>query len=111
MAEVEYYCEDLCKKENKELYLIAGGIFAAQPPVLKGVVAVPADCFKIIVVMERGQRLKDVTSATRVIAVKMPNSKTLNADWKFYRITVDEIEQLTGYDFFKKYWEIRAGFA
>jgi endonuclease G len=101
-GKLENYCEDLCKGENKELYLIAGGIFSATSPVLKGVVTVPDECFKIVVILERGQRLKDVTSVTRVIAVRMPNVKGIRAnDWKMYRTSVDEIEQLTGYDFLK----------
>ncbi|HYF03129.1 MAG TPA: DNA/RNA non-specific endonuclease [Patescibacteria group bacterium] len=101
-GKLENYCEDLCKEENKELYLIAGGIFPAQPALLKEKVAVPDACFKIIVVLERGQRLKDVTSATRIIAVTMPNVKGIRTnDWKMYRTTVDRIEQVTGYDFLK----------
>jgi endonuclease G len=101
-GKLENYCEDLCKQENKELYLIAGGIFSATSPVLKGVVTVPDECFKIIVILERGRRLKDVTSATRVIAVRMPNVKGIRSnDWKMYRTTVDEIEKATGYDFLK----------
>ncbi|MES2765730.1 MAG: DNA/RNA non-specific endonuclease [Bacteroidota bacterium] len=101
-GKLENYCEDLCKDQNKELYLIAGGIFSAKPTLLNEKVAVPDECFKIVIILERGQRLKDVTSATRVIAVKMPNVKGIRTnDWKMYRTSVDEIEQLTGYDFLK----------
>ena len=42
-----------------------------------------------------------VNAQTRVIAVLMPNQQGIRAnDWKSYRVSVDQIEALTGYDFF-----------
>ena len=41
-----------------------------------------------------------VTTSTRVIAVLMPNDQTCNSKpWQDYRVSVDQIESLTGYDF------------
>ncbi|WP_162818005.1 hypothetical protein U0035_03220 [Niabella yanshanensis] len=33
-----------------------------------------------------------------MIAINTPNTNTVNADWKQYRVSVDQIELLTGYD-------------
>jgi len=32
--------------------------------------------------------------------VVMPNSGTINSDWRTYRVTVDPVEAITGFDFF-----------
>ncbi|ROL59291.1 DNA/RNA non-specific endonuclease [Bacteroidetes/Chlorobi group bacterium ChocPot_Mid] len=99
--DLEYYCEDLCKKQNKELYIVAGGIFHSDSTLMgKGIVPVPDSCFKIIVVMNRGQGLKDVTTSTEVIAVVMPNIDGISKDkWSKYKTTIRRIESSTGYDF------------
>jgi endonuclease G len=95
----ELYCEKLAKQQ-KELYLIAGGTFDKNPPRLKGKVAVPKSTWKIVVVLERGQGLKDITKDTRVIAVDMPNINGIrNDDWRKYRVSVKELEQRTGLKF------------
>ena len=69
--------------------------------VLSWIVAVPESCFKIVVVLERGQGLSSVTDGTRVIAVIMPNvTGILDEPWGRYRTTVSEIEKRSGYTFF-----------
>lgn len=97
---LEYFCEKLCKEKNKELFVIAGGRFSAQPQRLNGIVAVPDSCWKIIVVLERGESLKNVTAKTPVIAVMMPNKQYEKGtmDWFAYTTSVKSIEQSTGYD-------------
>lgn len=40
------------------------------------------------------------TGSTRTIAVVIPNSGTINSDWRTYRVSVDQVEAITGYDFF-----------
>ena len=53
-----------------------------------------------VVVLGKTQGAKDVGPATRVIAVIMPNSDTIQDEpWTRYRVTVDEVERRTGYDF------------
>ncbi len=95
----ELYCEKLAKQQ-KELYLIAGGTFDKNPPRLKGKVAVPKTTWKIVVVLERGQGLKDITKDTRVIAVDMPNINGVrDDDWRKYRVSVKELERRTGLKF------------
>ena len=41
-----------------------------------------------------------MNASTRMIAVIMPNSNSINSDWHTYLTTVDAVESLTGYDFF-----------
>lgn len=97
---LEEYVQKMAQKDKKELYIVAGGIFEKSPKTIGKGVAVPKDCFKIITVLDRGGGLADVKESTRVIAVIMPNVKgIIRDDWGKYRVTVDKIEQETGYDF------------
>jgi endonuclease G len=98
---LELECERMCKNDNKELFVMAGGVFGPNPKRLNTVVAVPDSCWKIIVILDSGQRLKDITPATRIIAVMMNNGTYTSGktDWKLYTTTVDAIEERTGYDF------------
>jgi endonuclease G len=98
---LEEECQRLAVKQGKELYIICGGIFSKKPERIgRGGVAVPSQCFKIVVVLERGQKAKNVTAQTRVIAVIMPNVRDIKSHgWQQYATTVDDIERQTGYDF------------
>lgn len=97
----ERYCETLCKDSLKQLFVIAGPIFSSAPRTTIGHnIAIPDSCFKIVVVLNRGQKRTDVKSSTQVIAVVMPNRDGIRKDdWTLYRSTVDDIEARTGYDF------------
>ncbi len=96
----ERYCQKLCEEDNKELYIIAGGVYHDGYGVIGKNIAIPDSCYKIVVVMERGERLKDVTKNTKVIAVMMPNEEGVRkADWRNYTTTIRHIEWSTGYDF------------
>jgi endonuclease G len=97
---LEDYCQALAQKEDKELYVTAGGIFSARPETIGHGVAVPELCFKIVVVLDRGQGAADVNEKTRVIAVIMPNTTGILAEpWGQYRISVRDVEKRTGYGF------------
>ncbi|MBI5325292.1 MAG: DNA/RNA non-specific endonuclease [Ignavibacteriae bacterium] len=99
---LERYCEDLCKKNNKELYVIAGGIYHSTKKI-SNKITIPDSCFKIIVILDKGKKLKAVNNKTQVIAVTMPNIIGIrNADWHSYISTVDKIEFSTGYNFLNK---------
>jgi len=88
---------------GKELFIISGGTFSATSNTVGNGVVVPDYTFKVIVVLDAvGQGSANVTAATRVIAVVMPNENTLidkGADWHMFRVSVDTIEAMTGYDF------------
>jgi len=98
-ANLENYSRTLVSQGN-ELYIISGGqglrFFIAN-----GHVAVPAQTWKVIVVLPVGSNdVSRVTTSTRTIAVVIPNSGTINSDWRTYRVSVDQVEAITGFDFF-----------
>lgn len=94
----EYYCEDLVKEQNKELYIVSGSIFTSNTTI-NGITHVPDSCWKVVVVLERKEGIVHVTENTQVIAVNMPNIDGIRSDdWTKYQTTVDAIEESTGYD-------------
>ncbi|HEU4597128.1 MAG TPA: DNA/RNA non-specific endonuclease [Pyrinomonadaceae bacterium] len=98
-ASLETYCRTLVSSGN-ELYIISGG-YGIQATIAGGHVAVPSQTWKVIIVLTSGTNdVSRVTSSTRTIAVIMPNSGSINSDWRTYRVSVDSVEALTGYDFF-----------
>jgi len=110
----ENYLNDQARIHGKEVYVIAGGEYAATPGTLKneGKVAIPDYTWKVAVIMDGGEGLADVNSVDdlQVIAVKMPNLVTpglpasgvgsafRNTPWQQFEVTVDQIEMATGYD-------------
>ncbi|MDJ0737412.1 MAG: DNA/RNA non-specific endonuclease [Nostocaceae cyanobacterium] len=85
--------------EGKELYVIAGG-FGSQGKSLKGKVTVPKSTWKIVVVLDKpGAGVRGVNTDTRVIAINVPNKQDVDSNWRKYRVSVDQLEKLTGYDF------------
>jgi endonuclease G len=97
--DLEYHLENLCKKENKQLFVIAGGIYKSNS-FINEIVAIPDTCFKIVVILEKGQKRKDITKDTQIIAVKMPNIDGISKDdWERYITTINSIEFSTGYNF------------
>ncbi|MBK9249448.1 MAG: DNA/RNA non-specific endonuclease [Ignavibacteria bacterium] len=98
-ADMEDWCESMCKDSTKELFIVAGGIFKSGFRV-SGIIAAPDSCYKIVVILEPGQKLANVDKNTRIEAVIMPNIKGIRKDkWEKYKRTIDEIEAATGYDF------------
>ena len=99
---LEYHLEDLCKKENKQLFVIAGGIFHTKNKI-NNTATIPDSCFKIVVVLDKGQTLEDINEDTQVIAVVMPNiAGVRRANWETYRTTINRIENSTGYIFLSR---------
>jgi len=97
----ERYCEQLCKEQNKELYIIAGGVYKSKKTIKnEGLIAEPDSCYKIVVILERGQGKANINQNTQVVAVMMPNKQGVrNEKWENYKTTVRNIEKQTGYDF------------
>ncbi len=100
-AQLENYSRGLAD-QGKELYIIAGG-YGNTRSIGKGNVkiTVPDHVWKVIVIMDKpGLTAKDVTENTRVIAVDMPNQQGIKeTNWRRYRVSVDLIEERTGYNF------------
>ncbi|HEU4561366.1 MAG TPA: DNA/RNA non-specific endonuclease, partial [Longimicrobium sp.] len=111
-SKFENYLNDLARQQGKEIYVVAGGEYAANAPSLKneGKVLIPDFTWKVAVIMDGGRGLADVddVSDLQVIAIRMPNLTTANVPgsavgirnnpWEQYEVTVDQIEALTGYD-------------
>lgn len=98
-ANLESYSRSLVSQGN-ELYIISGG-HGLQFFIANGRVAVPAQTWKVIIVLPNGSNdVSRVTTSTRTIAVVVPNSGSINSDWRTYRVSVDQIEAITGFDFF-----------
>jgi endonuclease G, mitochondrial len=88
---------------GKELFVISGGVYTAGSTTIGTGVSVPDKTFKVIVVLDAvGQGPANVTASTRVIGVMIPNRDAqvaLSADWHTFRVSVDQIEAETGFDF------------
>lgn len=113
-AQLESYCRDLVA-QGKELYIVAGGAGeggtgekGGKGAIAQGKVSVPASTWKAIVVSDRpGLGLAGITERTRIIAVIMPNKQGIkDTNWREYRRSVDQVEELTGYDLFSNISEV-----
>ena len=103
---LEAYSRDLTKKGN--VLQIACGPAGLGGEGTKGVcqeigksgvtIAVPARVWKVIYVLPNENAQPD--SRTRTIAVIMPNDQSVDYDWAKYRVSVRDVEKLTGYTFF-----------
>ena len=84
------------------MYVVAGGKFSSNPTRLNAKVSVPDSCWKVVMVLNRGQKYDSVTVNTPIYAVMMNNGTytTANRDWKLYKTTVRAIEQSIGYNLF-----------
>jgi hypothetical protein len=66
-----------------------------------GKVTVPNSTWKVVIVLPSGTNdVSRVTTSTRTIAVIVPNRNDVSSDWRTYRVSVDQVEALTGFDFF-----------
>lgn len=102
--QLESYSRQLAQDGN-ELYIICGHGFSNKnyKTLKRAGIAVPDFGWKIIVVIpdKSGSDLGRITGNTRVIAVKMPNISTISKkDWREFRLSPGEIEQVTGLKFF-----------
>jgi endonuclease G len=98
-ANLESYCRTLANS-GYELYIISGG-YGVSGYIANGHVAVPTTTWKVIMVLPQGTSdVSRVTTSTRLIAVSVPNTNSVVSDWRQYRVSVDSVESLTGYNFF-----------
>ena len=105
---LEDYCRTLIASGN-ELYIVAGSYGSGGTGSLGGVtynigpsgkIAVPSRYWKVVVVLPNGtDDVHRVSTATRIIAVDMPNVQSVTSNpWGYYRTTTDAIEAATGLD-------------
>lgn len=105
----ESYCRGLLNQGN-ELYIISGGYGTGGTgsnggvtyTISNGQINVPSSVWKVVLVLPIGSNdVSRVDMSTRIIAINVPNNQTVNSQpWWYYRTSVDQIETLTGYDFF-----------
>jgi endonuclease G, mitochondrial len=117
--------EDYCRKlahAGKELYIVAGpagkggwGLIEKkekgavehtkvfQTTLAGGKVTVPASCWKVVLVLDRGEGppATRVTKQTQIIAVVMPNDDAPKK-WEEHQVTLQQVETLTGFQFFNQ---------
>jgi endonuclease G len=103
---LEDYCRSLAQGGNV-LYIVAGphgkggiGKLGFRNTIGQGKVqvTVPAHTWKVIMVLDA--KKPQPSKRTRMIAVIVPNVQTVDPDWTKYRVSVNEVEELTGYKFF-----------
>ncbi len=67
-----------------------------------GNITVPDSFWKVALVLPNGSNdISRVTTATRIIAINVPNDQNISTDWRQFTTSVDAIENLTGYDLFE----------
>lgn len=108
-AQLESYSRELARKGD-HLYVVSGplgeggtGKRGFKESLAGGKIVVPAECWKIVVVVEPGfsDDLTAISMGTRVIAVDMPNDQQqVGEEWAKYRTSPAIIEQKTGFHFF-----------
>jgi endonuclease G len=113
-ANLEEYGRRLVAQQHMRLYIVAGpagrggrGTKGYATTIADGRVAVPAQCWKVIVaVPESGttgsaDELSRIDASARVIAVIMPNDdQRVGDNWARFRTSPAAVEALTGYHFF-----------
>jgi endonuclease G len=111
-AQLESYCRRLVREHN-HLYIMSGpigrggrGAKGYREVLGRGNVVVPAECWKVaVIVPEEGgtDDLAKISMGTRVIAVDMPNDNDVVGEaWAQYRTSPAQIEQKTGFHFFSR---------
>jgi endonuclease G len=112
-ADLENDTRALLSSTQNEVYVISGGSGTGgtgstgglTESISNGMIAVPAVTWKVILVLTKadGDDAARVTTQTRTIAVIMPNRDDIRPrNWQEFLVTVDEVEALTGYDFFSQ---------
>lgn len=96
-AELESDLRSRARRGN-DVYVFAG--VYGEKGKIKRKLTIPANNWKIAVIISTGSGLESVDEKTEVVAVDMPNMDGIkNVPWKNYRVTIREIEKKTGYNF------------
>lgn len=107
-ADLEAYSRKIAEAGN-ELYIVAGvfgkggtGSNGGKTSSLdNGKVIVPESFWKVIIILPVGSNdIARIDAQTRVIAINVPNKESVDGTkWGDYRLSIDDLESLTGYDF------------
>lgn len=99
--EFEQYLRSLAN-QGQEIYIFSGGHGNAGT-IAQGQIVVPQVTWKVVLIMPNGTNdLQRVNKGTRAFGIIVPNQPPLNINtpWRNFRVTVNAVENLTGYDFF-----------
>jgi endonuclease G len=98
----EIYSRSLANSGN-EVYIISGPK-GSLGTIAQGKVNVPQATWKVVLVLPNGSDdLHRITKATRAFGIIVPNQPPIvTTQWRNYRVTVNAVEALTGYDFFNQ---------
>ncbi|HEX6280021.1 MAG TPA: DNA/RNA non-specific endonuclease, partial [Pyrinomonadaceae bacterium] len=99
--EFESYCRTLAQQGN-ELYIFTGP-YGSVGTIAQGRITVPQYTWKVVLILPNGDNdLQRINKGTRAFGIVVPNFLPLdvNAPWRNFRVTVDQVEHLTGNDFF-----------
>jgi endonuclease G len=87
---------------GQEIYIIAG-VYENIGTIANGRIVIPQYTWKVALVLPNGTNdLQRINKGTRTIGIITPNFPPLNinASWREFRVSVNEVENLTGYNFF-----------
>jgi endonuclease G len=103
---LESYCRALAR-DGHVLYICCGphgvggeGLNGRMERIGRSRVTVPAQLWKVILVLPREDA--EPRKNSRAISVIMPNDQSVGFDWTKYRVSVRDVEKLTGYSFFPR---------
>ncbi|MEI8287934.1 MAG: DNA/RNA non-specific endonuclease [Verrucomicrobiota bacterium] len=102
-ANLETYCRTIAAQGNELLITCGPNGFTGARINTNGPVYIPSYTWKIIVVVTNGTDMatKRITTATRVIAVNIPNIAGIYSDpWTNYLVSVNQLQTNTGFTFF-----------
>lgn len=91
--------------QGNEIYIITGGFGTntTTPSIAQGRIKVPFSTWKVVIVLPNGSNdVQRVTRQTRAFGIIVPNGPPVTGGnpWRNFRVTVDAVEALTGYNFF-----------
>ncbi len=103
----ETYCRTLAS-QGKEIYIYTGPAgqdlnAGGGTGFIGNGVMVPASTWKVVLVIDNGTNdLQRVGKKARMFGIVVSNIPPINRNspWRNFRVTVDQVETLTGYDFF-----------
>ena len=101
-ATFENYCRTLATGDNEVLIISGPSEFTGNR--IGNSMSVPGSVWKIVVIVPNASSgtpaNQRITTAARVIAILTPNVSTGLGTWQSYITSVEEIEQVTGLNFF-----------
>jgi endonuclease G len=89
---------------GQEIYIFSG-VAGNIGTIAQGKIVVPAVTWKVVLILPNGtDDLQRIGKGTRAFGIIVPNQPPLSTTtpWRNFRVTVNEVEYLTGYDFFSE---------